>query len=117
MSLEEALLDKVRRLPPSKQEQVLHFAGELDHPSQARKVPSRDRHREIAWIQQNRARVAGQWVVVDGDRLVAAHADGHQAFAAAKAEGIEVPFLVHVLPEEPWPFGPARRPSSRPHRL
>jgi hypothetical protein len=29
-----------------------------------------------------------------------------KVFAAAKAAGIEVPFLVHVLPEDPFPFIP-----------
>ena len=54
----------------------------------------------------NRAKYAGQWVVVDGKRLISANVDGHKAFAAAKAAGIDVPFLVHVLPEEPLPFVP-----------
>jgi hypothetical protein len=58
------------------------------------------------WIQENRAKYADQWVVVEGDRLIAADADGHKAFATAKAAGIEVPFLVHVLPEDPLPFVP-----------
>ena len=69
-------------------------------------VPSRDRRREMDWIKENRAKYADQWIVVDGDRLIAANADGHKAFAAAKAAGIDVPFLVHVLPEDPLPFVP-----------
>jgi len=56
------------------------------------------------WIKENRARYADQWVVVDGDRLIAANVDGHQAFIGAQAAGIDVPFLVHVLPEDPLPF-------------
>ena len=42
--------------------------------------------------------------MVEGDCLIAAGEDGHQVFATAKAAGIEVPFLVHVLPEDPLPF-------------
>jgi hypothetical protein len=45
-------------------------------------------------------------VVVDGDCLIAADPDAHKSFAAAQAAGIEVPFLVHVLPEDPLPFVP-----------
>jgi len=60
----------------------------------------------MLWIRENRATYADQWVVVEGDRLVAADSDGHKVFAAAKAAGIEVPFLVHVLPEDPLPFIP-----------
>ena len=106
MSLEEAILDKVRRLPPAKQQEVLRFADGLQHQSVVRTVPSRDRSREMNWIRENRARYADQWVVVEGDRLIAADEDGHKVFAAAKAGGIEVPFLVHVLPEDPLTFVP-----------
>ena len=50
MSLEEAILDKVRRLPPAKQEEVLRFADELQHRAAVRMVPSRDRSREMNWV-------------------------------------------------------------------
>lgn len=100
MSIEEAILDKVRRLPPAKQEEVLRFAHGLEHRPPVRLVPSRDRSCEMEWIQQNRGKYADQWVVVEGDRLIAADTDAHKVFTAAKAAGIEVPFLVHVLPED-----------------
>ena len=64
------------------------------------------RTREMDWIKENRAKYADQWVVVESDRLIAADADALKVFAAAKAAGIEVPFLVHVLPEDPLPFVP-----------
>jgi hypothetical protein len=92
MSLEEAILDKVRRLPPAKQEEVLRFADGLQDGTAVRRVPSRDRMREMEWIRENRAQYADQWVVVEGDHLIAADADAHKVFAAAKAAGIEVPF-------------------------
>ena len=104
MNLEEAILDKVRRLPPGQQEQVLRYADGLQQGPLVRMVRSRDRRREMDWIKENRAQYADQWVVVDGERLIASGADGHQVFAAAKAAGIDVPFLVHVLPEDPLPF-------------
>jgi hypothetical protein len=106
MNLEEAILDKVRRLPPAKQEQVLHFADGLQRQAASKTVPFRDRQKEMAWIKNNRNQFANQWVVVEGERLIAADADGHRAFAIAKAAGIAVPFLVHILPEDPLPFIP-----------
>jgi Family of unknown function (DUF5678) len=106
MSLEEAILDKVRRLPPAKQEEVLRFADGLQHRAPIKFVPSRDRSREMEWLQENRSKFANQWVVVEGDQLIAADEDGHKAFVAAKAAGIEVPLLIHVLPEDPLPFVP-----------
>lgn len=106
MSLEEAILDKVRRLPPAKQEEVLRFADGLERTATVRIVSSRERSREMKWIDDNRAAYAGQWVAVEGDRLIAAGVDAVDIFAAAKAEGIQIPFVVHVLPVEPLPFVP-----------
>src|SRR5260221_12798782 len=106
MSLEEAILDRVRRLPTAQQEQVLRFADGLRRDPAIRKVRSRDRQSEMNWIKENRAKYEGHWVVVEGNRLISADLDGHKAFAAAKAAGIDVPFLVHVLPEESLPFVP-----------
>ena len=106
MSLEEAILDKVRHLPPAKQEEVLRFADSLQRKPTPREVPARSRQREMKWIADNRSAYAGQWVAVEGDRLVAASMDARKVFLAAKAEGIEIPFVVHVLPEDSLPFVP-----------
>jgi hypothetical protein len=106
MSLEEAILDKVRRLPPAKQEEVLRFADVLQRGAAARMVPSRDRAQEMQWIDENRAAYADQWVAVEGDRLIGADPDPLKVFSAAKAQGIRSPFVVHMLPEDPLPFVP-----------
>ena len=62
MSLEEAILNKVRRLPPAKQEEVLRFADGLEQSAAMRKVPARDRSRELKWLDENRAAYAEQRV-------------------------------------------------------
>jgi hypothetical protein len=105
MSLEEAILETVRRLPPAKQQEVLRFADGLQR-NAARMVRCRDRTREMKWIDENRAAYADQWVAVEGDHLVAAGADALKVFGAAKDQGIQTPFVVHVLPEDPLPFVP-----------
>jgi hypothetical protein len=64
MSLEEAILDKVRRLQPAKQEEVLRFADGPERNTAARRVPSRDRSCEMRWLDENRAAYADQWVAV-----------------------------------------------------
>ena len=106
MSLEEAILDKIRRLPPAKQEEVLRFADGLGKNAATQRVPSRDRSREMKWLDANRTAYADQWVAVEGDCLIAADADPLQVFAAAKAAGIPTPFVVHVLPQDALPFVP-----------
>lgn len=106
MNLEEAILKTVRRLPSAKQEEVLRFADGLQRGAARRMVPCRDRTKEMKWIDENRAAYAGQWVAVEGDALVAAGIDPLKVFAAAKTEGVRIPFVVHVLPEDTLPFVP-----------
>jgi len=106
MSLEQAILDKVRRLPPAKQEEVLRFADGLQRNTLAPRTVSRDRAREMKWIDENRVAYRDQWVAIDGEQLIAAGMDPLKVFAAAKAQGIQTPFVMHVLPEDPLPFVP-----------
>ena len=106
MTLEDAILDKLRRLPPAEQEEVLRFADELQRQGTAKRVASNDRAREMRWIRENRAAYADNWVALEGDRLIAADGDALKVFAAAKAEGIQKPFVMHVLPEDSLPFAP-----------
>jgi hypothetical protein len=106
MSLEEAILDVVRRLPEAKQEEVLRFADGLDRRPIVKTVPVSHRYAEQQWISRNRAKYEGQWVAIEGDRLVAAGLDALQVYAAAKAEGIEAPFVMHLVPEDDLPFVP-----------
>ena len=60
----------------------------------------------MKWVADNRAAYAGQYVSVERDRLIAADKDGLKVYNAAKAEGIESPFLVWVEPYDPRPFFP-----------
>ena len=106
MSLEEAILDRVRHLPPAKQEEVLRFADGLQRRPAVRPVRTPDRTRETKWVGDNRSAYADQWVAVEGDHLIAAGPDAREVFDAAKAEGIETPFVVHILPEDSLPFVP-----------
>ena len=87
-------------------QEVLRFADGLQRNTATRIVPSRDRTKETAWIDGNRGAYAGQWVAVEGDRLIAAGVDPLRVFAAAKEQGIQTPFIVHVLPDDPLPFVP-----------
>jgi hypothetical protein len=63
------------------------------------------RDREMRWLAENRDRFVGQWVVVEGDRLIASGPNSQEVFQAAKQAGIEIPFLVQVEPEDQLPFG------------
>ena len=59
--------------------------------------PMKDRTREMKGIEENKHEYAGQWVALDGDRLIAASPIRWEISAAIKADGAEAP-LVHRIP-------------------
>lgn len=60
----------------------------------------RGREREIAWLQANLARLQrempGQWVIVEGDRLIAHGHDYPAVYRKAREQGIGLPFVERV---------------------
>src|SRR5947207_15877558 len=98
MTVEEEILAKVRELPATEKEEVLRFADGLPVKGNVKRVPIRDYSKEMKWLEENRAKYPDLWVAIEGDRLIAADPDGLVVYNAAKAEGIETPFVVHILP-------------------
>ena len=58
--------------------------------------PDMVRKREQEWLRENWREYLGQWVAIEGDKLISHSEDGRQVFAAARAAGIKVPFVIHV---------------------
>jgi len=61
-----------------------------------------DLSREREWILQHRQEYVGQWVVLDGDRLVGHTADNSLVAALvsqARAEGVRVPYVKFISSE------------------
>lgn len=50
----------------------------------------------MAWLRTNCERYQGQWVGLDGGRLVAHGSDASDVFAAVRAEGIPLPFVTFI---------------------
>ncbi len=59
------------------------------------------REREMGWLSQHEAEYAGQWLALDGDRLVSYGTDPHKVFAEAQAQGVADPFMAFAEPDEP----------------
>jgi hypothetical protein len=61
--------------------------------------------RSLQWLEENKVAYLGQWVALDGDRLLAAGTDGKQVYAEAVAAGVAVPLLQQINADDDLPFG------------
>ena len=66
------------------------------------RLPYIDRSRETAWMVEHQAEYAGEWVFLDGDRLIAHGNDPLRFKEIAFSQGIETPFIVRI-PKETGP--------------
>ena len=64
------------------------------------RMPQIDRARELRWLDANRHRYAGQWVALEGDRLLGVGSDPRSLLAAARAAGSLRPLVIHVPTED-----------------
>lgn len=61
--------------------------------------PYRTHYEERAWIEAHRDEYLGQWVALDGDRLIAHGSDAKKVYEEARAQGTIAPYLAHVDPK------------------
>ncbi len=59
-------------------------------------LPIRDRSREYAWLEQHRDEYAGQYVMLDGDTLIAAGPNAKEITSLARERGIVGALLLYV---------------------
>lgn len=66
--------------------------------------PVNERREEMQWLAKESGPYAGQWVALDGPRLVAHGTQLAAVSAAAKAAGVEEPLFAHVSAGKELPF-------------
>ncbi len=67
--------------------------------------PVNERREELRWLAKESGPYAGEWVALDGPKLVA-HGDKLASVsAAAKAAGVTEPFFASVPRDKDMPFG------------
>ena len=59
-------------------------------------VPERDFSRENEWLEKNRDEYDGQWVALDGGKLIAADSDGKKVAEKVRELGINGAYVVFV---------------------
>ncbi|MCP3957389.1 MAG: hypothetical protein GY719_06015 [bacterium] len=76
----------------------------IPEPASVAARPARHRQVEQAWRRTNREtlqRYANQWVVLEGEEIVAHGDDPERLVEQARARGIEVPYVFYVDPPRP----------------
>jgi Family of unknown function (DUF5678) len=103
----ERILNEVKRLTPEERRElrealereavcavVLPFAG-----------ADNDRwEREQRWLDEHREEYLGQWMALEGDRLLASGPDGRAVYEAARAAGVRATLVTRVERRDELPF-------------
>lgn len=67
-------------------------------------IPEPDPEPNRRWMAAHRGEYAGQWVALDGDRLIAHGRNAKEIFTAAHADGAYLPLVTFVPPADEPPF-------------
>ncbi len=99
----DRIIEKLHSLSPAERQQLREM---LDREAVFAVTTSENQllHRapEQRWIAEHRDQYIGQWVALDGERLIVHGQDARTVFEAAREAGINVPFIVRVEPyDEP----------------
>lgn len=110
----ESMLQLIEQMPPTEQLKLKQLMAQRTesqaHPEPANGAPSQtnpldkrlplkpvpDSTREMRWIVEHQREYVGQWVALDGDRLIAASPNHEEVAAAADADGAYLPLFTYI---------------------
>jgi hypothetical protein len=98
----DQIIKAIENLPTTEQERIRRWledkgATNEGHGSQTHGYRSA---KSLIWLHENREKYSGQWVALDGDRLIANGSTAQEVYSKAKAEGVEIPFVELVTDRE-----------------
>ena len=102
----DQIIKSIEQLPAPEQERIRRWLDEKGTPNGERNASQPHANRStksLRWLHENREKYAGQWVALDGERLIASGPTAKEVYSEAKAEGVEVPFVELVTDREPMP--------------
>ena len=100
----DQIIKSIEQLPAAEQERIRQWLEENGATNEERHVslarPNRSA-KSLRWLHENQEKYSGQWVALDGDRLIASAPTAKEVYSKAKAEGVEIPFVELVTDREP----------------
>ncbi|MEK7834159.1 MAG: DUF5678 domain-containing protein [Acidobacteriota bacterium] len=107
----ESILKQIRQLPRVEQLRVAQFVKEeqftlgkapLDKRVPAKPMPNRERERK--WAHEHKHEYPGQWVAIDGDRLIAASPIQQEVWDAVDVDGATLPLVLRIPSPDDLPY-------------
>jgi hypothetical protein len=102
MATLEQIINEARALTPDER-RTLHevLEHELEQAARAEQTnPAYSTHKqERAWLEAHRDEYLGEWVALDGDRLLAHGSDARKVYEEARAKGVKAPFVERAGPK------------------
>ena len=105
LSVDE-IIKSIAQLPASEQERIRRWLEEKEatnEEGQSSRAHANRSVKSLRWLHQNREKYSGQWVALNGDRLIASGPTAKEVYSKAKAEGVEIPFIELVADPEQVP--------------
>src|SRR6185312_6918799 len=92
----DQIIKSIEQLPAAEQERIrrwLDEKGMSNGEEDASQAHDNRSAKSLRWLRENQEKYSGQWVALDGDRLIASGSTAKEVYSKAKAEGIEIPFV------------------------
>ena len=98
----DKLLAQAQTLSPRERRQLAESLKDVNGSAK----PSEEHFLEMRWLSEptNREKYGGQWVALRGEKLLANGPVAREVYAAARAAGMEIPFVEMVDAPDARPF-------------
>ena len=100
-------MKSIEQMSPAEQERIRRWLDEKERSNGREDTSLAGANRSatsLRWLHENREKYLGQWVALDGDRLIAHGSTAKEVYSKAKAEGVDIPFVELVTARESGPF-------------
>ena len=110
----ENIFSQIVQLPAAELRKLRRLLDQFEHAEQATPkarldprvspIKQPDYRPSMRWLAEHAREYAGQWVALDGDRLIAHGPDARTVYAAANADGAYLPLVTQVEDPDAPPY-------------